>query len=259
MKEIIDDVIALRRPDPDGLSRAISGSVAVHVGILLILFLVPREWLVGRQAPPILMTISLGGSTGDRSGGMNQVGGRQVDQVAPPPKRPEPIRPVARPDPEAVVAPTKAPPKKATPPTETAPAARAATRTPATGAAITKGVALAETGTTGQGTGLTFGGGSGGASATLDSDFCCREYIEEMLRRIRANWKNVQPESGTTVIRFEIRRDGTITAPEVERSSGSTMLDLASRSAFSGLRLLPLPDQYKEDKLTIHLTFPYQR
>jgi TonB family protein len=258
MQEVIDDVIALRRPDPGGLSRAISVSFGVHVGVLLVLFLLPRDWIVGRQAAPILMTISLGGSTGDRSGGLNQVGGRQVDEVAPPPKRPEPIRPVARPDPERVSTAVKAPPKTAAPP-DASSAARAATRTPATGKEVTKGVALAETGATGQGTGLTFGGGAGGASATLDSDFCCREYVEEMLRRIRANWKNVQPENGTTVIKFRVLRDGTISAPEVERSSGSAMLDLASRAAFSGLRLPPLPEQYKEDTLTIHLTFPYQR
>jgi TonB family protein len=132
-------------------------------------------------------------------------------------------------------------------------------RPPTTGAQVTRGTAAADVGATGQGTGLTIGGGAGGASVTVDADFCCKEYIEELLRRIRAQWKNVQDEAGTTVMVFEIGRDGSYTGLKVEKSSGSTMLDIASRAAFTNLKLPPLPDQYKEPTLKIHLAFPYQR
>ena len=56
-----------------------------------------------------------------------------------------------------------------------------------------------------------------------------------------------------------INRDGSFSRPEVEQSSGSALLDIFSRDAFNGLRLPPLPKAYSEDKLTIHLKFPYVR
>lgn len=260
MEQAIDRVLALRRHSPGGLRRTMSVSFGIHFGVVLVLFAVPRTWLISEKPQPVLMTISLGGSPGERSGGMNQAGARPVEQVAPPPKRPVPLPPATPPKSVVIAVSPKPPPKIPPKPADssaTTPAA--ARRPPTTGAQVTRGTAAAETGATGQGTGLTFGGGAGGAVVTLESDFCCKEYIEELLRRIKERWRSVQPDTGITVMLFEIRRDGSFTRPEVEKSSGSTMLDIASKAAFADLKLPPLPEQYKEEKLKIHLAFPYTR
>lgn len=259
MHEAVDDVIQRRRVDPGGLGRIMSASVALHVATVLVVFALPKAWLTREQPKPLLMTISLGGSLGERSGGMVAAGARPVEQVAPPPKRPEPIPPATSRKPSAMAMPAKTPPKarpKAAEP-NTAPSPMA--RPPTTGTQITRGTAVADTGATGQGTGLTFGGGAGGATVTLESDFCCKEYIEEMLRRIREKWNSVQPVSGQTTLVFEIRKDGTFTKPDVEKSSGWPPLDIASKAAFDKLVLPPLPKEYAESTLKIHLTFPYVR
>jgi len=259
MHEAVDDVIQRRRADPEGLGRIMSVSVAIHVATVLVVFLLPKGWLVHEQTKPLLMTISLGGSLGDRSGGMVAAGARPVEQVAPAPKRPEPIPPATPKKANVIATPAKAPSKTPPKPAEPSTAPSAVTRPPTTGAQVTRGTAVADTGATGQGTGLTFGGGAGGAMATIDSDFCCKDYIDELIRRINAKWPKAQPEAGMTTLVFEIRRDGTFSRPVVEKSSGSVLLDVASRSAFDGLTLPPLPKEYSGDSLKIHLTFPYVR
>jgi len=47
---------------------------------------------------------------------------------------------------------------------------------------------------------------------------------------------------------------------EMERSSGYAALDLTSQRALLMLRRLPpLPPEFTEDHLTVHLRFQYQR
>ncbi len=224
--------------------------------MVLALFVVPREWLSKRQPDTQLMNISLG-TAGARTGGLNAAGAQPKDEVAPPPKRPEPERAVP-PKPEP---PTPAPAAK---PSPSKPVETSATRTPKpppplTGRQVTPGSARAATTATGQNTGLATGGGAGDTMAQFDPNFCCPEYVEELRRRITANWRRHQPEQGTTTIKFTVNRDGTFTKPEIEKSSGSVLLDLNSKQAFDGLRLPPLPQAYTEDKVTIHLIFPYTR
>ena len=259
MHEAVDDVIQRRRVDPGGLGRIMSVSVAVHVAAVLVVFALPRAWLVHEETKPMLMSISLGGSLGERSGGMVAAGARPVEQVAPAPKRPEPVPPATPKKTTATATMTKTPAKTPPKPAEPGAATSTVTRPPTTGAQVTRGTAVADTGATGQGTGLTFGGGAGGATVTLDSTFCCPEWAAEVARRISANWSRIQPEVGTTVVVFDILKDGTFTKPIVEKSSGSVMLDVASKAAFDRLKLPPLPKEFTEERLKIHLTFPYVR
>ena len=95
--------------------------------------------------------------------------------------------------------------------------------------------------------------------ATTDADFCCKEYLEEVLRRITVGWNRTAQETGETIIVFEIMKDGSFSKPEFEKKSGSILLDVAAMSAFNGVKFLPLPPQYPGDRLKIHLTFPYVR
>jgi outer membrane biosynthesis protein TonB len=262
MREALDDVIALRAHDPRGLSRMITWSLVVHVGALAAVAIAPRSWF-DRTTPAVhVMEISLG-SSGPKESGQTTIGGRPVEQAAPEPKRPEPIKPaLAKPD--VMTVPAKAaPPKPAkTPPPppkkviEQAQAPSPVALPPTTGPKVTPGNSRAETGVVGLGTGLQIGGGGTGSSSLL-SDFCCNAYLHEIVKRIKNNWQEQQPERGTVVMKFTVQRDGAVTDVSVEKP-GSFLLNMASQRPFNNLRVPPLPSEYKEPTLIIHLTFEYK-
>jgi len=241
----------------DGLRRTMMMSLGVHVTVVAVLFVMPRSWLVREKPTTIPVTLQMG-SPGEKTGGLNPAGAQPIQEVAPPPTRPTPLPVVTPPKTEAIAVPTK-PPPKATPRPADTPPDKTTPKPPTTGAVVTPGTAAAATGSTGQSAGLSVGGGAGGTTAVLDANFCCMEYAKEVLRRIETRWPKNQQEIGETTVMFEIRRDGSFTKPVVEKSSGSTMLDLASQAAFIDLRLLPLPEQYTGQTLKIHLVFPYKR
>jgi outer membrane biosynthesis protein TonB len=60
---------------------------------------------------------------------------------------------------------------------------------------------------------------------------------------------------------FEVRKDGSFSAPEVVKSSGSALLDVASKAVFNKdrLRLEPLPGKYPGQTLRVRLAFEYKR
>jgi hypothetical protein len=234
-------------------------SFAVHLGAVALAVLVPREWLFKPKPQVTLMNISLGGSTGPQTTGMTPIGGKPVEQETPEPKRPEVSKPVAA-KPETLTMPVKAEPTKTPPKTVETPRPPAPTTTPAaTGRQIVKGSSPVETGARGEGTGLTLGGpGTGGQ--TVLSDFCCPGYISDMSTMIRERWIERQPERGEVIMKFTIQRDGRVTNVEVEKGA-TFLLNNASMRPFllpTPLRLKPLPAEYPEPALTIHLRFVYQ-
>ena len=115
------------------------------------------------------------------------------------------------------------------------------------------------TGAVSQGAGLSFGGDGLAGGETDLKDFCCPEYLNQVLSIIDSSWAKNQTERGATMMRFTIARDGTIRDVSVEHSSGVGILDRASRSALvdPNTRLPPLPAEYQKPILTVHLTFPY--
>jgi TonB family protein len=132
-------------------------------------------------------------------------------------------------------------------------------RTPSTGAEVREGSARADTGARGQGFGLTTGGG-GGTGAYLDvGDFCCPDYLETVVQRIQQNWSSKQSVAGQVIVKFTIRRDGTITEAIVERPSGFVALDSMAYRAVQLARVPPLPARFPNADLTVHLRFEYQR
>lgn len=257
------------------LNRAIRWSIAVHVGIVAVVLLTPRSWWVNEPAPRTVMVINLGGSPGPSTTGRTSMGGRTVEQQAPPPPRPEPVRPT----PPAPAAPTAAPttrtpprqppppkpsptPRRPTPPASTAKPQAAAPQTPSrapvTGSQVTQGSTRADTSARGQGVGLAHGGGLSGGETDL-SDFCCPEYVSQMLSFIDSRWNKNQPERGTTELRFTIGRDGSIDPKSitVTKPSGYGVLDRNSMRALQDVRLPPLPAAYPNPTLTVRLSFPY--
>jgi TonB family protein len=133
-------------------------------------------------------------------------------------------------------------------------------RTPTKGAQTSAGSSVAETGTRGQGFGLSSGGGPGSGSMLDVADFCCPDYLFVMIERIRGAWVQNQGASGQSRIKFTIQRDGTLVSPQVESSSGNATLDLAAQRAVAMTRKLPpLPDAFPNPTLTVYLNFIYQQ
>jgi hypothetical protein len=207
------------------LNRVITWSVAIHVGVIGFVLLTPRSWWTRDPESKTVMTISLGGSPGPTTGGQTNIGGRTVEQVAPPPRRPQTTRPTPpapaapsatpatrtppRPTPPvSTAAPRPAPPRSTAKPQEAAP--QAGSRPPVTGAQIARGNTAVDTGASGQGAGLASGGRFGGGDTDL-ANFCCPEYLNTIHPKIYARWTKNHPDRGTTINRFTIQRDGTVT------------------------------------------------
>ena len=261
----VSDVLRDRMQTPDGLSSMLTVSVAAHLGLAAALILASGG-LLKRAADPsrTVMTISLGGG-GDlpQSGGLTPIGGAPVQTQTPPeePVKREPMRPPAAKTPEMTMPlPNVKPVKPAPgPPVKQAPD-EARGRTPTRGAQATAGSTVADTGVRGQGFGLSTGGGGGsGSSLEITGDFCCPDYLATMITRIRSAWNQNQGATGTSLIRFTINRDGSITDATIFKGSGTVTLDTAALRAVMATRTLPpLPDAYPNPTLTMRLSFQYQ-
>jgi TonB family protein len=91
------------------------------------------------------------------------------------------------------------------------------------------------------------------------SDFCCPEWLQQMVTLIRQNWMSNQGVAGTTVMRFTVTRNGSIQAVQVFQPSGFVALDLAAQQALLRTRLPELPPGYPNPSLTMRVAFEYQR
>lgn len=261
----VTDVLRDRVQEPAGLQRMITVSLLAHAAMAAVLTL-GSGVLLGRRAaePTTLMTISLGGTgEGPVNGGMTAAAARPVQTVVPPEEltRYDKAAPPAATRPEMVLPTTKTPPKpsKATPtPVKEAPDG-ARGRTPSKGVEKSAGEALTYTGARGQGFGLATGGGPGDGSRLDVADFCCPGYIATMVDRIRSVWQLNQGARGSVLVKFSIQRDGRLTDVAVESSSGNPLLDNAAQRAVLQTRALnPLPAQFSNPVLTVHLNFMYQ-
>lgn len=239
----VTDVIVARRERAEPFRAMVVWSIAAHLGVLAFLIFGPFDWGVSADdTPATVMTISLSGAPGPRAGGMTPMGGREIPEPAPEPPRPAPPAPKPRED----VVPTKAPVRRPPPP-------KPSQEEPQ------PGVTKTETGARGQGFGLATGG-VGGSGVQLDvSNFCCPEYIEQMVTLIQRNWQANQGVRGSTGMKFTINRSGSIQGVMVEKPSGFLALDLAAERALLTTRLPELPVQFPNPTLTVHVTFDYQR
>ncbi len=259
----VTDILRDRMREPAGLQRMVSVSLLLH-GILFAGLLLAPQGLLRRanDTPRAIMTITLGGGgAGPLTGGMTSVGGRAVQVQTPPeeaPKREAPRPPAAK-TPEMTVPAPGAKTAKASVPVKQAPD-EARSRTPTRGADARSGSAIVETGARGLGFGLATGGGPG-AGSTLDvANFCCPQYLVEMIETIRRNWVQQAEVAATVIVKFTIERDGTLTQITTEKPSGNPPLDSqAERAVVLAKRLRPLPPEFPNPTLTVHLNFQYQR
>lgn len=259
--DVVSNVLVERRAVAAGIDRMLGWSTVAHVALLAFVALLPTGWLGARpDEPENVMSIDLAGTIGPRTGGMTAISARPVQAVKAEdtPKTVEPNRPPAAAEPE-MIEPVKTLPKKQEAPVKTK-IPDAKSRTPTKGAEITKGQAVADTKSrnTSWG-GLTTGGGGTGAQLDV-GDFCCPEYIVTMQELINRNWSQKQNMDATTVMRFTIQRDGTLTDIALFKSSGNGTLDLVSQRALILTKQLPpLPVAYTQSSLTVRLTFEFLR
>lgn len=256
--DTVTAILVARTREPEGLRKMVLISLAVHAVLTTVILLLPAPSAPEPELREV-MQISLGGAPGPQAGGMTPMGGRPTE-AAPPetlPRRAPVVAPPAAAPEMVLPKPVARPPKPAPKPR---PAPKEATgRTVPKAAETQEGSAVAETGARGTQFGLTTGGG--GTGGYLDvGDFCCPEYLGTMVQLIQRNWNAKQQVPGQTQMKFTIQRDGTLTGIEVERSSGYFALDqTAHRALLLTGKLPPLPAQYTEPTLTVHLVFDYRR
>ena len=259
MVENVTDIIVARSREPEGLKTMIVWSLAGHIALAVLAMLMggPRLDATPRQ----VMTISLSGAPGPKTGGQTQIGGREVPEPAPAP--PEPVKPVTPPPPAPKQAAMSLPDPRSRPrpqPKQAPPDATA--KNVNTTEAPREGSTRVDTPRVrGTGFGLSSAGSNSSASSvTLDvSDFCCNEYIDQMVTMIRRSWDQNLGVVGSTTMQFTIQRNGTIVSPQVERSSGFAVLDNSAMRALQLTRLPPLPAAFENPTLTVHLRFDYTR
>ena len=258
----VTDILRDRLQEPAGLQKMVSVSLLLHGALIAGLLLAPRGLFIKEaEAPRAIMTITLsGGGDGPSNGGLTSIGGRPIQVQTPEETKRDPARPPAAKAPEMTLPVPRAKPLKAAAPSVKAPD-DARGRTPTRGAEERPGTAVVETGARGMGFGLSTGGGPGtGSSLEITGDFCCPDYVALMVETIRRSWNQQAEVAGSVMIKFTIERDGTITQDVLEKTSGQYQLDFAARTAVQITRKLPpLPQQYTNPSLTVHLNFQYQR
>jgi protein TonB len=259
----VTDVLRDRMDEPAGLDRMVMLSVTAHVVLIAAILVAPSRWGRRNESPRTVMTITLGGGApGPANTGKTQIGGAAVQTTRPPDesKRPEPVRPAAPKTPEMTLPAPRAKPARTPPPVVKQAPNDARGRTPTRGAEERSGSTSVDTGARGQGFGLATGGMAGAGSFLDVSDFCCPEYIQTMVERIRRNWDPHAEIIGETVVKFTITRTGAMVETIVEKSSGNFVLDLAAqRAIYTTRQLPPLPEKFTNPTLTVHLSFQYQR
>jgi TonB family protein len=266
MHEAVSDILVERARYADGVSRMVLVSLFAHAVVIAGLVVMPASWRtpsVPADATPMMITISSAGS-GPDAGGLTQISGRPVQEVAPATKL-APIAPPAPKAPEMVAPEPAAKPTPKTPPKRIEkPVDKSSTRKPTSGPEVKAGDARADTG----GAPIPFGGltrPSGGGTTTnivtTDyADFCCPTYLNQMVDLIKRNWNSNQGASGQVQVKFTIRRDGLLSDVQVEKSSNVSMLDLESQRAILKTKALPpLPREFTPDTLTVHLVLDYHR
>jgi len=101
-------------------------------------------------------------------------------------------------------------------------------------------------------------GASFGASVTsFDAEFPFAYYVEQLLSLIGANWFKPESAEGTTcIIAFQIMRSGQVTDVKIDSSSGVSYYDRAAeRAVYAANPLPPLPPDYRNESLGVHLKF----
>ena len=101
--------------------------------------------------------------------------------------------------------------------------------------------------------------GENGTPVTTDSaNFPYPRYITQVREALWNAWTEKMPSGGSLrcTARFTINRNGSIKGVSVEKSSGNRLFDSAAESSVQAAApFAPLPDDFYEDRLTVHVEF----
>lgn len=260
--DAVTQILIDRSHEAEKISRMVIVSLILHGVLITAIVLGPR--LIGKPAVENkqVMTISLAGAPGPVQG-HNPIAPKPVQEAAPTAAKPKPEAPPALPKPEMVepLKNARPQPKAAAKPEPKKEVQQLHGRTPTTGPEVKRGNARTETNSTAQTPfgGLATGGGGTGGAYTDYANFCCPEYLQTMTRMIYGNWQQHQGQDGSNVVKFTVRRDGTIAEVQIEQGANQ-YLNMASQRALAVTQKLPpLPAAFPGDRLTVHLVFQYKR
>ena len=94
---------------------------------------------------------------------------------------------------------------------------------------------------------------------TFNQDANFDTYMPKMQNQIKANWN--PPKTGTSsrvVMKYQIKKDGTLGSYEVKTSSGNTEMDNAAIDALKKSSPFPkLPTSYEGEYVDVEFTFDY--
>ena len=232
--DLVSGTIVARSREPEGLRTMMTlSSVAHATGIAA---LIAASWAFGPHpsSEAVLMQISFPGASAPVSTDVT-VPTRREPEVRQAPRLPRPAqaRPPAPKPEEMVESVTKSAPKPAVP--------------LGTDSALSEGglstIVLPE---------------MNARSANID--FCDPEYLGHMVASIHRHWQQNQRVAGRPIVRFVIRRDGTLADITLRQPSGYPGLDLdALRAVHLTHAIPPLPACYPHPQYAMNLTFEYIR
>ena len=103
------------------------------------------------------------------------------------------------------------------------------------------------------------GSAAGSGALTLNvGDFPFAWYLRQVEGKISERWEGRAQDGSQPHVVFEIGRDGKVRALAVEKSSGNPLYDQAALRAINdAMPFPPLPQDFKEPFLRIHLGFNY--
>ena len=85
-------------------------------------------------------------------------------------------------------------------------------------------------------------------------------WTAETRRLVTAAWKGLGQDGRQPLLSFYVVRDGRISIPDVDRSSGDFAYDLKARDTLINLRRLPpLPPDFPDTRLHVQLGFAHVR
>jgi TonB family protein len=257
MTPTVTDIIVMRSRAPEGLQTMVVWSAFGHLALVAVLLFSGTRIIEDTREP--VMTISLGGAPGPPTGGLTQIGARAVQEQAPADAPPRPdITPPAPTPPKMTLPDPRSKPRPQPRPEQAPPESSA--RRPNSGPQPTDGNARAETPVLrGQGFGISSSGGVGGPVQVDAVNFCCPDYLAQLVTVIQRSWDSNQGVVGSTTVKFTITRDGSIVSPQVEIPSGFIALDSSAVRAVQITRIPGLPAAFSNPTLTVHMRFDYQR
>ena len=93
--------------------------------------------------------------------------------------------------------------------------------------------------------------------AAFDTDFPFSYYVQQLVSLIGANWfRPDAPDGSVCTVSFRIQRSGQVSDVSVESSSGVSYYDRAAvRAVYAANPLPPLPTDYRNEQLGVHLRF----